>query len=70
MRIEEVVKELHVQLVVLDDQDGLGHLSGRCCIAGVMIGCTARIIHAIHLVPPESAAFYAFEFWGIESKNR
>ena len=28
MGIEQIVEELHVELVVLDDQDGLGHSPG------------------------------------------
>ena len=42
VRVEQIVEELHIELIVLHDQDGLGHLpclglAIRNCLAGFVI---------------------------------
>jgi hypothetical protein len=41
MRLQQIAKELHVELVVLDDQDGFGHpsLQSPSAEPGCGIGC-------------------------------
>jgi hypothetical protein len=41
MRLQQIAKELHVELVVLDDQDGLGHPSLQSPISRPGYGASA-----------------------------